>query len=173
MKLAAKITTAASVAVIVGLIAIAAPAIVPLLPRQVQVAVGGTIHTVPGTVDELSSETLGDGQAGDARVTHAAVDEEYVKAASIWPWSLPASWGFPRNRGVADTPGHHWNGMGLKAAFSMWATASLEAVRAGDLSTDAANDLLDEVEDATQTLLDAGVLTDSGFIEDAVTPLRP
>ena len=173
MKLAAKITTAASLAVVVGLIAIAAPVILPLLPRQVQVAVGGTLHTVPGTVDELLSETLGGAQAGEVAVTHADVDEEYVKAGSIWPWSLPTGWGFPRNRGVADTPGHHWNGMGLKAAFSMWATASLDAVKGGDLSTDAANELLDEVEDATQTLLDAGVLTDRGFIEDAVTPLRP
>jgi len=63
--------------------------------------------------------------------------------------------------------------MGVKAAFSTWATASLESVEAGDLAPDAANGLLDEVEDATRTLLAAGLLSDRGFIEESVTPLRP
>jgi hypothetical protein len=175
MNRTAKISIGVAAAAIVGLLAIAAPAIVPVLPQQLQVGLGGTIDTVPGTVDELFRETGvgGSGQYGDSPVTHAEVDEEYVIAASIWPWSLPPGWAFPKNRGVPDTPGHHWNGMGVKAAFSTWATASLEAVKAGELTPDAANDLLDEVEDATQTLLDAGLLSDRGFIARSVTPLRP
>ena len=175
MNRTAKITTGVAVAAVVGLLAVAAPAIVPVLPQQVQVALGGTIETVPGTKEELFERTgVGEsGGFGESRVTHAQVDEEYVTAASIWPWSLPPGWGFPRNRGVPDTPGHHWNGMGVKAAFSTWATASLDAVKAGGLAPDAANDLLDEVEDATRTLLAAGLLTDRGFIEESVTPLRP
>jgi hypothetical protein len=175
MKLAAKITTGVSVLVVVGLVALVTPVIVAVLPHSVQVALGGTIDTVPGTVDELFARTgLGeDGQYGDAKVTHAEVDEEYVLAATIWPWSLPPDWKFPKSRGAGDTPGYHWNGMGVKAAFSIWASASLEAVKAGDLSPDAANDLLDEVQAAYQTLLDEGVLSDRGFIAESVTPLRP
>ena len=162
------------VAVVAGLVALAAPVIVPFLPSQVQVVLGGTIDTVPGSVEELFERTgLGDdGEYGDARVTHADVNDEYVIAASIWPWNLPPGWGFPKNRGVADTPGQHWNGMGVHAAYSLWAKTSLQAVRSGDLSADAANALLDEVENATQTLLDEGVLSDRGFIAESVTPLR-
>ena len=63
--------------------------------------------------------------------------------------------------------------MGVKAAFSLWATASLEAVRADDLDPAAANLLLDEVEDAYETLRDARLLSDRGFIAASVTPLRP
>ena len=169
MNLSAKITIGFSALAVVGLVALTAPAIAPLLPQQVQVALGGTIDTVPGTVDELFAKT----ESGDARVTHADVDDEYVTAASIWPWSLPPGWGFPRNRGVADTPGSHFDGMGVKAAFSLWATASLEAVRADDLDPAAANLLLDEVEDAYETLRDARLLSDRGFIAASVTPLRP
>ena len=62
--------------------------------------------------------------------------------------------------------------MGVRAAFSLWAQASLEAVKAGGVDPDAADHLLDEVEDATQTLLDARVLSDRRFIEDSITPLR-
>ena len=62
--------------------------------------------------------------------------------------------------------------MGVRAAFSLWAQASLEAVKAGVLGPDAADHLLDEVEDATQTLLDARVLSDRRFIEESITPLR-
>ena len=40
------------------------------------------------------------------------------------------------------------------------------------MDPDAADHLLDEVEDATQTLLDARVLSDRRFIEDSITPLR-
>ena len=165
---------ATSVAVFAGLVALAAPAVVPLLPSQVQVVLGGTIKTVPGTAEELFERTgLGEsGEYGSSRVTHADVNDEYVIAASIWPWTLPPGWGFPKNRGVADTPGQHWNGMGVHAAFSLWAKTSLEAVEAGDLAPDAANDLLDEVEDATRTLLEEGVISDRRFIEDSVTPLR-
>ena len=175
MKRTAKITIAASVIAVGGILALAAPAMGPFLPQQVQVALGGTIHTVPGTVDELFAQTrLGEYRRdGDSKATHAEVDEEYVIAASIWPWSFPPGFGFPKNRGVADTPGHHWNGMGLKAAFSIWATASLEAVKAGDLPPDAANDLLDEVEAAYQTLFDEGLLSNRRFIAESVTPLRP
>jgi hypothetical protein len=169
MNRAAKITTGLSVLAVVGLVALTAPALGPLLPQQVQVALGGTIDTVPGTVDELFAKT----ESGEGRVTHADVDEEYVIAASIWPWSLPPVWGFPRNRGVADTPGSHFDGMGVKAAFSIWATASLEAVKSGDLAPDAANHLLDEVDAAYQTLRDARLLSDRGFIDESVTPLRP
>ena len=60
----------------------------------------------------------------------------------------------------------------LYAAFSLWAQATLEAVKAGGVDPDAADHLLDEVEDATQTLLDARVLSDRRFIEDSITPLR-
>ena len=66
MNLSAKITTGFSALAVVGLVALTAPAIAPLLPQQVQVALGGTIHTVPGTVDELFAKT----ESGDARVTH-------------------------------------------------------------------------------------------------------
>jgi len=175
MKRAAKITTATVALVVVGLGALAVPAIVPLVPQKVQMALGGTIDTVPGTPDELFAQT-GVGEYrddGDSRASHAEVDEEYVVAASIWPWSLPPGWGFPKNRGVADTPGHHWNGMGLKAAFSIWVTASLDAVKAGDLGATDANAQLDEVEAAYQTLFDAGLLSDRRFIAKSVTPLRP
>ena len=48
----------------------------------------------------------------------------------------------------------------------------LEAVKAGGVDPDAADHLLDEVEDATQTLLDARVLSDRRFIADSVDPLR-
>jgi len=160
---------ATSAVVIASLVAIAAPVIVPFLPRQVEVALSGTIHTTPGTVDDLFAKT----ESGDSEVSHADVDKEYVIAASIWPWSLPPGWGFPRNRGVADTAGRHWDGMGVKAAFSTWVTASLEAVKAGNLTPDTANDLLDEVESAYQTLFDAGMLSDRSFIARSVTPLRP
>ncbi len=159
---------------IVGLIALAASSIVPFLPQQAQAALAGTIDTEPGTVEELFAET-GMGafaQDGPQRVSHADVDEEYVTAATIWPWTLPPDWGFPQSRGVRDTPGHHYNGMGVRAAFSLWATASLEAVKAGGLGPDAAEHLLDEVEDATRKLLDARVLSDRRFIEDSITPLR-
>ena len=62
--------------------------------------------------------------------------------------------------------------MGVRAAFSLWAETSLESVKAGRLEPDAADHLLDEVEDATQTLLDARVLSDRRFIEDSIAPLR-
>ena len=131
MKLASKITIGVSALVVVGLLALVTPLVVPVLPHSVQVALGGTIDTVPGTVDELFAQTgLGeDGQYGDSKVTHAEVDEEYVLAATIWPWSLPPDWKFPKSRGAGDTPGYHWNGMGVKAAFSIWASAALEAGR--------------------------------------------
>lgn len=174
MKVAAKITIGVCALVVVGLVALITPIVIAVLPHSVQVSLGGTIDTVPGTVEELFARTgLGeDGQYGDSKVTHAEVDEEYVLAATIWPWRLPPGWKFPQSRGAADTPGHHWNGMGVKAAFSIWAAASLDAVKAGDLTPDAANDLLDEVQAAYQTLLEEGVLSDRGFIADSVTPLR-
>ena len=62
--------------------------------------------------------------------------------------------------------------MGVRVAFSLWAQASLEALKAGGVDPDAADHLLDEVEDATQTLLDARVLSDRRFIEESITPLR-
>ena len=159
---------------IAGLIALAAWTIVPMLPQQAQAALVGTIDTVPGTVEELFAKTglgaFGDG--GASRVSHADVDEEYVIAATIWPWALPPDWGFPKSRGVGDTPGHHYNGMGVRAAFSLWAKASLDAVKAGDLDPGAAEHLLDEVEDATRTLLEVRVLSDARFVENSVTPLR-
>ena len=164
----------ASVLTIVGLVALAGWTVVPLLPERAQAALAGTIDTVPGTVEELFSQT-GLGQFAESepsRVSHADVDEEYVISATIWPWTLPPGWGFPKSRGVGDTPGHHYNGMGVRAAFSLWAQASLEAVKAGGVDPDAADHLLDEVEDATQTLLDARVLSDRRFIEDSITPLR-
>ena len=175
MKVAAKITIGVCALVVVGLVALITPIVIAVLPHSVQVSLGGTIDTVPGTVDELFAQTgLGeDGQYGDSKVTHAEVDEEYVVAATIWPWSLPPGWKFPKSRGAADTPGYHWNGMGVKAAFSIWAAASLEAVKAGELSTTDANQLLDSVEAAYDALLDEGVLTDRGFIAESVTPLRP
>lgn len=172
MNRAGKIVWPASVLVIVGLVAgtvaLVGPSVVPFLPRQAQVALGGSIDTVPSDAAELLQAT----DSGDAKVTHAHVDEEYVLAASMWPWSLPPGWSFPRNRGVADIPGHHYDGMGVRAAFSLWASASLDAVKAGDLPSADANLLLDEVEEATQILLDAGLLSDRRFIERSVTPLR-
>jgi len=169
MKRSTLVIAITSAVVVVSLVAIAAPVFVPFLPRQVQVAVGGTIQTVPGTAEELFART----ESGDAKVTHADVDEEYVIAASIWPWRLPPGWAFPRSRGIADTPGRHSDGMGVKAAFSVWAAATLDAVKSGDLDPDTADALLDAVESAYQTLFDAGKLTDRGFIRDSVTPLRP
>lgn len=163
-----------SAVTIAGLIALAAWTIVPMLPQQAQAALVGTIDTVPGTVEELFAQTgLGAyAEGGPSRVSHADVDDEYVIAATIWPWTLPPDWGFPKSRGVGDTPGHHYNGMGVRASFSLWAKASLDAVKAGGLAPGAAEHLLDEVEDATRTLLDARVLSDARFVENSVTPLR-
>jgi hypothetical protein len=163
-----------SAVTIAGLVGLAAWTIVPMLPQQAQAALVGTIDTIPGTVEELFARTgLGEfAEGGRSRVSHADVDEEYVIAATIWPWTLPPDWGFPKSRGVGDTPGHHYNGMGVRAAFSLWAKASLDAVKAGALDPGAAQHLLDEVEDATRTLLDARVLSDARFVENSVTPLR-
>lgn len=161
-----------AIAVVFGLLVLAAPAFVHLLPQRAQIALGGTIDTTPGTPAELLAQT-GLNNAGSVKVTHDDVDEEYVTAATIWPWALPPEWGFPKSRGVADTPGQHYLGMGVRAAFSLWAVAALEAVETGNLSDEEINALLDEVQDATQTLLDAEVLSDRSFIAEAVTPLRP
>lgn len=163
----------ASALAAIGLVALAAWTIIPMLPQQAQTALIGTLTTTPGTVDELFTATgIGGYSDGQERVSHADVDREYVIAAEIWPWTLPPDWGFPRTRGVGDTPGHHYNGMGVRAAFALWAKASLDAVEAGRLDPDAATHLLDEVEAATLTLLDVRVLTDKGFIAESVTPLR-
>ena len=166
------LVSAVTVLVLAGLVALLLPVVIPSLPSRAQVVLGGTIDTVPGTVEELIEATGIDG-AGRTTSTHAEADEEYTLAAGIWPWELPPGWKFPQNRGVPDTPGRHWNGMGVAGAFSTWATETLEAVQSGGLSPDAVNALLDEVEDATRTLLDAGVLSDQRFIATSVTPLRP
>ena len=173
-KHASKIVFAGSAIVIAGLVALAAPPIIAVLPEPVQVVFEGTIDTAPGTVDELFLATglEGPGRYGDAKVTHAGVDHEYEIAASIWPWDLPPGFGFPKHRGAADTPGTHWNGMGVKAAFSKWATAALEAAKSDHLAPPLANNLLDEVEDAYRALRDEGVLSDRDFIAESVTPLR-
>lgn len=166
--------SAASLVVVGGLVALIVPVILPVLPTQAQVMLGGTLETNPGTLDELfRGAGLGEhGDYGDTTVSHADVDAEYEHAASVWPWALPPDWGFAKHRGVADTPGRHVNGMGVQAAFSMWATASLDAVKSGRLEPEAASALLDELEAATRILLDERVLSDAGFIEDAITPLR-
>lgn len=162
-----------SVLAAVALVALAAWTIIPMLPERAQTALIGALDTTPGTVDELFAATGIAGAAdGNTRVSHADVDREYVLAAEIWPWTLPPDWGFPRTRGVGDTPGHHYNGMGVRAAFALWAKATLDAVEAGRLDPDAATHLLDEVEAATRTLLEVRVLTDKGFIAESVTPLR-
>ena len=175
MNRTAKITTAATAAVvIVGLLALTAPVVVPFLPQRVQVALAGTIHTIPGTVDDLYRQThLGDYGDVGATTTHAGVDDEYVIAATVWPWTLPTGWAFPAQRGVPDTPGAHSTGMGVKAAFSAWATASLDTVKSGDLTPAAADAVLDEVASAYRTLISDDILADHLFIEHAVTPLRP
>ncbi|WP_314506057.1 hypothetical protein [uncultured Microbacterium sp.] len=173
-KFTVAVIWAVSALTVVGLLALAAWAVVPFLPQQAQAALAGTIDTVPGTVDDLFAET-GIGHyapAGRQDVTHAEVDEEYVAAATIWPWTLPPDWGFPRSRGVRDTPGHHYNGMGVRAAFALWAQTSLEAVKSGAVAGATADHLLDEVEEATRTLLEARVLSDARFIERSITPLR-
>jgi hypothetical protein len=168
---AAKIAiVAASFLVVVGLVVLTLPLFLPYLPSQAQVVLGRTIDTVPGTVDELFTETLGD---PDEDVTHEDADDEYVDAASIWPWALPPGWGFPEHRGIPDVGHRHWDGMGVQGAFSLWAKASLEAVESGNLTDEEAIALLDEVEDATETLLEADILSDVRFIEQSVTPLRP
>lgn len=175
MKLNTKLAIGAATAVVIaGLVALLLPVLVPFLPSQAQVALGGTIETVPGTVDELlEGAGLGDGGGyGTTRYTHEQVDEEYVFAASIWPWALPPGWGFPKNRGVADVPGAHWNGMGVQAAFSKWAATALDVVEAGDLEPAEANALLDELEAATRILLEKGVLSDRAFIARDIEPLR-
>ncbi|MEJ1155541.1 hypothetical protein [Microbacterium marmarense] len=163
---------AIAIAVVFGLLVLAAPAFMHLLPQRVQIALGGTIDTNPGTPAELLAQT-GLNNTGSVKVTHEDVDAEYVTAATIWPWALPPEWGFPESRGVADTPGQHYLGMGVRAAFSLWAVASLEAVETGNLSDEEVNTLLDEVQDAAQTLLDAEVLSDGSFIAESITPLRP
>ena len=145
MNLAAKIATGATAAVVaVGLLALTAPAVVPFLPHRVQVALAGPVEpidTVPGTVDDLfRANGLAEHEVRDSHVSHADVDALYVAAAKVWPWSLPAGFMFPGNRGVADTPGPHYRSMGLQAAFSKWATASLDAVQAGDLDPAAADE---------------------------------
>ncbi len=175
MKLHTKLGIAAvTVVVIAGLVALLLPVLLPFLPSKAQAVLGGTITTVPGTVDELLEVAALDdeGGYGDIRYTHEQVDEEYVAAASIWPWRLPPGWGFPKNRGVADVPGAHWNGMGVQAAFSKWAATALDVVEAGDLEPDEANALLDELESATRILLDEGVLSDRAFIARDIEPLR-
>lgn len=165
---------AASVAAIAGLVALAVPTVVPLLPRQAQVAIGGSVETAPGTVDMLlkTGRLHEDGRYGASRVTHADVDSEYIAAASVWPWILPPGWSFPKTRGIPDTPGTHWNGMGVRAAFSAWASATLDVVKGGELSPDAAGALLDQVEDAYRVLRAKGVLSDARFVEDEIAPLR-
>ena len=162
---------------LVGLAALAAPAYIPFLPHRVQEALAGpagAIDTTPGTVEELFlANEIGPRKALDMHVSHADVEGFYVASAKIWPWTLPPDFKFPGRRGIADTPGPHFRSMGLSSAFSKWATASLDAVKSGDLTAAEANELLDDVEDAYRTLFDAEVLSDHGFIERAVDPLRP
>ena len=177
MNRTAKITTGITVAVVaVGLLALTAPVVVPFLPHRVQEALTGPvgpIETVPGTVDDLfRANGLDEHEPLDSHVSHADVEALYVASAKVWPWSLPADFKFPGRRGVADTPGSHLRNMGLASAFSKWATASLDSVRAGDYEPGAADALLDEVEAAYRILFDADVLGDSRFIENAVDPLR-
>ena len=62
--------------------------------------------------------------------------------------------------------------MGIRAAYSMWATATLRTVESGVLEPAEADALLDELEEATLTLLDLAILTDHRFIDRRVTPLR-
>jgi len=176
MNLAAKIATGASAAVVaVGLVALTAPAVVPFLPHGVQVALAGPVEpidTVPGTVDDLfRSNGLAEHNVRDSHVSHADVEALYVASAKVWPWDLPAGFQFPSKRGVADTPGPHHRSMGLQAAFSKYAVAVLAAVEAGDYAPDPSRPL-DELQDAYQTLFDAGVLGDRRFVEDSIDPLR-
>lgn len=168
------LVTAGSLLVIAALVALILPVLVPFLPAPAQRVLGGTITTVPGTVEELlAGADIGDGRkAGDLKLSHADVDDEYVFAASIWPWQLPQDWAFPRYRGAPDTPGQHWNGMGIAAAYSKYATAVLDTVRTGELSDAEANAMLDELEGATRILLTERVLSDRSFIDRQISPLR-
>ena len=71
---------------IVGPVALAAWTVVPLLPERAQAALAGTIDTVPGTVEELFSQTgLGQFAESEPSRVSADVDEEYVISATIWP----------------------------------------------------------------------------------------
>ncbi|QKJ20249.1 hypothetical protein [Microbacterium hominis] len=160
--------------VVATLVALTLPLFMPLLPAQIQVIAGGTIRTVPGTVEDLFERTGTDGfgMQNPTPVSHDEVDGEYVMAASIWPWMLPPGWGFPRERGVADTPGHHWNGMGVKAAFAVWAKTALDTVARDDVPPALAEKLLSDVEYAYHVLFDAGLLSDRTFIEKSVEPLK-
>jgi len=175
MKLRTKFAVGAgSALLVVSLVGLSSPVWMPLLPQQWQQTLGGQIQTRQGTVDELFRLT----DTGPYRIpsadepTHAEVDEEYRLAAAVWPWDLPPHWSFPNNRGVPDVPGHHWTGMGVKAAFALWAQRSLDAVRAGALEDADADHLLDEVEDAYRTLFAEGLLTDRRFVEASIDPLR-
>lgn len=170
----ARLAWPVAILVVIGLLVSGVYIVAPLLPQQAQSVLIGTIDTVPGSVDDLFRETgTGPYALGSPKpVSHDDVDAQYVTAASIWPWTLPPDWGFPKGRGVADTPGGHWNGMGIKAAFSLWASASLGAVKSGALTGSAAEHMLDQVEAATERLLAERLLTDRGFIANSVTPLR-
>lgn len=65
----------ASVLAAIGLVALAAWTIIPMLPQQAQTALIGTLTTTPGTVDELFTATgIGGTGDGDERVSHADVD---------------------------------------------------------------------------------------------------
>jgi len=50
MKVAAKITIGVCALVVVGLVALITPIVIAVLPHSVQVALGGTIDTIPGTI---------------------------------------------------------------------------------------------------------------------------
>lgn len=156
--------------IVIGLVALTLPVIGPRLPVVQGLGIG-TMDTVPVSVDEFLART--DSDRYGVRVEHEDVEEGYVLAASIWPWQLPPGWRFPAERGIADTPGAHWAGMGVRSAFSKWAEASLQTVQNGDLTPAAADDLLDDVEDATRTLLEVRVLSDEAFVRTSIDPLRP
>lgn len=158
--------TAASVVTIGGLVAIAAPAIAPWIPVSVHQALGGPVTTTPGTVDDLFQLT-GTGEYAvhtGFPVSHDDVDAEHQIAAGVWPWALPEGWDFPRNRGIPDTPRHHERGMGVRAAFSMYASEILERVKYRGTTGAEKQHLLDALQSAYTHLYDAGLLRDSRFV---------
>lgn len=172
MNLAAKIAYPVSAVVVVGLVALVVVTIGPAVdfePRPTLTRVD--LDDFPEDVQALVTATgLDDFRI--ASTSHAGVDAEYATAVKNWPWELPDGIVMPAARNVPDTPGAHWDGMGVKAAFQKYSTYVTDAVKSGALPTAQEDHLLDELEDSARTLLAIGLLTDHGYIDRTIAPLR-
>lgn len=154
-----------------ALIGSAAAVVIALLLGALWPFLPHPLRTDQGSVQELY-EAANLAHVG-ADSTHVDVNAEYELAASIWPWDLPPGFVFSAERGAPDTPGHHWVGMGVRAAFQRWASATLSTVQSEKLPDGDKTRLLDQVAAATDYLLDLRILSDVNFVANSVDPLRP